>query len=199
MTEEPSFSSTLRRIYWTRHALRLLYVLCSAWLLVAGFLSIQSRYATAFTGINSIGGAVQSLFGSLLPVIAVPGGVVVVLFATAVTIRARDVARRDPVRRFSGQQRHEGMKRADGQCELESGLGRRCSRSAEHGDPYYPWSKGGSTSLRNFVAACSRCNRAKGARIPSPGQHARLERRRRSYVDSDKLVDVGERRNLKAA
>jgi 5-methylcytosine-specific restriction endonuclease McrA len=41
-----------------------------------------------------------------------------------------------------------------------------CSRPAEHGDHFYPWSEGGSTSLQNFVAACARCNRTKGARIP---------------------------------
>ena len=47
----------------------------------------------------------------------------------------------------------EGMARAAGQCEMEAGFGRRCSRAAEHGDHLYPWSKGGSTSLQNFVAA----------------------------------------------
>ncbi|WP_254678877.1 HNH endonuclease signature motif containing protein [Arthrobacter sp. 24S4-2] len=64
--------------------------------------------------------------------------------------------------------------------KLEGGFRRRCSRPAEHGDHFHPWSKGGSTSLQNFVAACSRCNRTKGARIPSPGQQERLERRRRT-------------------
>ena len=105
--------------------------------------------------------------------------------------------RRDPVRRFTRQQQcREGMARADGQCEMEAGFRRRCSRPAEHGDHFYPWSKGGSTSVQNFVAACSRCNRAKGARIPSPAQQERLERRRRTYVTLDGAVAVGERQPL---
>lgn len=67
-------------------------------------------------------------------------------------------------------------------CEMEAGFRRRCSRPAEHGDHLYPWSKGGSTSLQNVVAACAGCHRRKGARIPSPGQQERIERRRRDYV-----------------
>jgi 5-methylcytosine-specific restriction endonuclease McrA len=88
------------------------------------------------------------------------------------------------------------MARAGGQCEMEAGLGRRCSRPAEHGDHFFPWSKGGSTTLQNFVAACARCNRTKGARIPSPGQQARMERRRREYAAPAGSVSVGERRLL---
>ncbi|WP_371261741.1 HNH endonuclease signature motif containing protein [Arthrobacter sp. ov118] len=61
---------------------------------------------------------------------------------------------------------------------MEAGFRRRCSRPAEHGDHFDSWSKDGSLRSQNFVAACSRCNRAKGARIPSPPQQERLERRR---------------------
>jgi 5-methylcytosine-specific restriction endonuclease McrA len=111
-------------------------------------------------------------------------------------IRSRDVRRRDPVRRFTRQQRREGMARAGGQCEMEAGFRRRCSRLAEHGDHFYPWSKGGSISLQNFVAACSRCNRAKGAQITSPAQQKRLEARRRTYVVLEAAVPVGERQPL---
>ncbi|WP_307026018.1 HNH endonuclease [Arthrobacter globiformis] len=74
------------------------------------------------------------------------------------------------------------MARAGSQCEMEAGLRRRCAKPAEHGDHFYPWSKGGSTSLQNFVAACSKCNRAQGARVPSPGHQRRIERRRREYL-----------------
>lgn len=119
-----------------------------------------------------------------------------VLGTVAVVLRNRDVRRRDPVRRFTRQQRREGMAKAAGLCEMESGFRRRCSRPAEHGDHFYPWSKGGSTSLQNFVAACARCNRAKGARVPSPGQQERIERRRRDYVTSDSSLCVGERQPL---
>ncbi|WP_458117131.1 HNH endonuclease signature motif containing protein [Arthrobacter sp. D2-10] len=70
---------------------------------------------------------------------------------------------------------------------------RRCSRPAEHGDHFYPWSKGGSTSLQNFVAACSRCNRSKGARIPSPSAQRRIERRRLAAGLESSQALVGQR------
>ncbi|WP_256336593.1 HNH endonuclease [Arthrobacter sp. ov407] len=79
---------------------------------------------------------------------------------------------------------------------MEAGFRRRCARRAEHCDHFYSWSKSGSTSLQNFVAACSRCNRAYGAQIPSPGQQERLERRRRTNVTLEDAVAVGERQPL---
>ncbi|MGN7253426.1 HNH endonuclease [Arthrobacter sp. SAFR-014] len=136
------------------------------------------------------------MFDGLLAAVTAPGLVIVALITTVLIIRSRDVRRRDPVRRFTRQQRREGMARAGGQCEMEAGFRRRCSRPAEHGDHFYPWSKGGSTSLQNFVAACARCNRAKGAHIPSPVQQERLERRRTAYVLSEDAVRVGERLEL---
>ncbi|MGO4807841.1 HNH endonuclease [Arthrobacter sp. 2MCAF15] len=145
------------------------------------------------TTVKSILGQV---FDRVPAAVALPGVLFVVLIVTAAVIQSRDVRRRDPVRRFTRQQRREGMARAQGQCEMEAGFRRRCSRHAEHGDHFYPWSKGGSTSLQNFVAACSRCNRAKGARIPSPGQQERLERRRRTYVRLEDAVAVGERQPI---
>jgi 5-methylcytosine-specific restriction endonuclease McrA len=128
--------------------------------------------------------------------VTLPGLALVMLGVVGAALNRRDVRRRDPVRRFTRQQRREGMARAGGRCEMESGLGRRCGRSAEHGDHFYPWSKGGSTSLQNFVAACARCNRAKRARIPSPPQQQRLERRRRDYLPPSSSVSAGERQPL---
>ncbi|MFJ4267995.1 HNH endonuclease [Paenarthrobacter nicotinovorans] len=90
------------------------------------------------------------------------------------------------------------MLRAGGLCELETSYGRRCTRTAEHGDHFYPWSKGGATSLHNFVAACAHCNRRKSARIPSPGMLTRLERRRSTYIGADAAVPAGERRRLRS-
>ncbi|WCI09880.1 HNH endonuclease [Arthrobacter sp. OVS8] len=80
---------------------------------------------------------------------------------------------------------------------MEAGFRRRCSRPAEHGDHFYPWSKGGSASFQNFVAACSRCNRTKGARIPWLGLQLRMERRRWEYFAPDGSVAVGERQPLR--
>ena len=136
------------------------------------------------------------MFDGVPAAVTLPGILAVVLTIIAAIIRAKDVKRRDPVRRFTRQQRSEGMARAGGQCEMEAGFRRRCSRPAEHGDRFYPWSKGGSTSVQNFVAACSRCNRVKGARIPSPAQQERLERRRRTYVTLDGAEAAGERQPL---
>lgn len=50
--------------------------------------------------------------------------------------------------------------------------------------------------MQNFVAACSRCNHAKGARVPSPAEQGRMERRRRQYPASDSALRVGERQPL---
>jgi 5-methylcytosine-specific restriction endonuclease McrA len=188
----------LKRIYWTRQSLRLAMVALTVWIFAAALLAVRSNTlrpavsprATTVTAVFS------QMFDGVLTAAALPGVLVAVLIVTVRVIQSRDVRRRDPVRRFTRQQRREGMARAGGQCEMDAGFRSRCSRPAEHGDHFYPWSKGGSTSLQNFVAACSRCNRAKGARIPSPAQQERLERRRFAYVLSEDGVHVGERRNL---
>ncbi|MFE4833989.1 HNH endonuclease [Arthrobacter sp. NPDC056691] len=188
----------LKRIYWTRVSLRMAYSAAIVWLAAAFVFSFQPN--TVHTTFGDAGPSVTDILGKMfdgvLAAVTAPGLVIAALVITVLIIRSRDVRRRDPVRRFTRQQRREGMARADGQCEMEAGFGRRCSRPAEHGDHFYPWSKGGSTSLQNFVAACSGCNRAKGARIPSPSQQERLERRRRTYVTLEDAVIVGERQPL---
>lgn len=187
----------LKRIYWSRQALRLAYSAAIVWLAVSVVLALMPKGDVgAANSKSTVTEVFRSLVDSVLAAVALPGLLLVVLFIVAVVVHGRDVRRRDPVRRFSRQQRREGMARAGGQCEMEAGLRRRCSRPAEHGDHFYPWSKGGSTTLQNFVAACARCNRAKGARIPSPGQQARIERRRRGYVVPESSVCVGDRRRL---
>lgn len=149
----------LSRIYWTRQGLRLAYSAVMVWLAVAVMSALMPKAAPA-AGASSAAGVLRSLFDGVVAAVTVPGVAAVVLGITAAIISSRDLRRRDPVRRFTRQQRREGMARAGGLCELEAGFGRRCGRPAEHGDHFYPWSKGGSTSLRNFVAACARCNRA---------------------------------------
>ena len=187
----------LKRIYWSRQALRVAYSAVVMWLGASVVLALMPKASPA--GSRSAATAAEVLRGmvdGVLAAVAVPGLLVVVLTIVAAVIRARDIKRRDPVRRFSRQQRREGMARAGGQCEMEAGLRRRCPQPAEHGDHFYPWSKGGSTSLQNFVAACARCNRTKGAGVPSPGQQARMERRRREYVAPIGSVSVGARQPL---
>jgi hypothetical protein len=187
----------LKRIYWTRMGLRLAFMAIMVWLFGSAILSLMSQADVAVgSGMSAASGVLRALVDRVVTAVTLPGVIAVVLIIAAAVINAQDVRRRDPVRRFTRQQRREGMVRAGGVCEMEAGFGRRCSRAAEHGDHFYPWSKGGSTSLQNFVAACSRCNRAKGARIPSPGQQIRLERRRRAYVPLDDAVAAGERQPL---
>ncbi|MFC7847175.1 HNH endonuclease [Arthrobacter sp. NPDC057388] len=189
----------LKRIYWTRVALRLAYFGATVWLAAAVVLAFQPKAGTVALGERGtlvVGGIMRDMFDRALAAATAPGLAILALVITVLIIRSRDVRRRDPVRRFTRQQRREGMARAGGQCEMEAGFRRRCSRLAEHGDHFYPWSKGGSTSLQNFVAACSRCNRAKGAQIPSPAQQKRLEARRRTYVVLEAAVPVGERQPL---
>jgi 5-methylcytosine-specific restriction endonuclease McrA len=187
----------LKRIYWTRMGLRLAFMAIMVWLFGSAILSLMSQADVAVgSGMSAASGVLRALVDRVITAVTLPGVIAVVLITAAAVINAQDVRRRDPVRRFTRQQRREGMVRAGGVCEMEAGFGRRCSRAAEHGDHFYPWSKGGSTSLQNFVAACSRCNRAKGARIPSPGQQIRLERRRRAYVPLDDAVAAGERQPL---
>lgn len=187
----------LGRIYWTRQGLRLAYSAVLIWLVVAVMSALLARATpTAGPGPVSAAGVLRGLFDGVVAAVTVPGVAAVVLGIAAAVMTSLDVRRRDPVRRFTRQQRREGMARAGGLCELEAGFGRRCGRPAEHGDHFYPWSKGGSTSLQNFVAACARCNRAKRARIPSPGQQRRMERRRRDYLPPSASVSVGERQPL---
>ncbi|WP_345799341.1 HNH endonuclease signature motif containing protein [Paenarthrobacter sp. Y-19] len=197
MTEGQSFRFELRRIYWTRQCLRLLVVVSAVWLFVAAYLFFARPRALGDFGIDSFENVIREVFGGLWIAIGPPAAFIVMLLVLAIALRTSDVRRRDPQRRFTRHQRREGMLRAGGICELESGYGRRCSRAAEHGDHFYPWSKGGATSLRNFVAACSHCNRHKGASIPSPGLLMRLERRRASGTGM--AVPVGERRRLRSA
>ncbi|WP_307856993.1 HNH endonuclease [Pseudarthrobacter albicanus] len=187
----------LKRIYWSRQALRLAYMAVTLWLLASAILALMPKTNVgAGASASSAAEIFRGMFDDVLAAVIAPGALVVILTIAAAIISGRDVRRRDPVRRFTRQQRRDGMARAGGQCELEAGFQRRCSRPAEHGDHFYPWSKGGSTSLQNFVAACGRCTRAKSARIPSPRQQEKIERRRRDYVTPDRSVAVGERQAL---
>lgn len=188
----------LKRVYWSRKALRLAYAAVMMWLGISVFLALMPKpKVVSGTGLSVATEVLRGMLESVLAAAALPGAFLVGLVIVAAVVHGQDVRRRDPVRRFTRQQRREGMARAANLCEMEAGFRRRCSRPAEHGDHFYPWSKGGSTSLQNFVAACARCNRAKGARIPSPGQQERIERRRRDYVGPDGPVSVGERQPLR--
>lgn len=131
----------LRRIYWSRQALRLAYSAAILWLGVSVVLALMpNANAGASQSVSSVADIFRGMFDAVLAAAALPGLFVVALAIAAAVIRAQDVRRRDTVRRFTRQQRREGMARAGGQCEMETGFRRRCSRPAEHGDHFYPWS-----------------------------------------------------------
>ena len=131
----------LGRIYWTRQCLRLAYSAVMVWIAIAVMTAFMPKSAPIpGTGPSSATEVFSSLLDGVVAAAALPGLAVVVLFIVAAVTNAQDVRRRDPVRRFTRQQRREGMSRAGGRCELEAGFGRRCGRPAEHGDHFYPWS-----------------------------------------------------------
>jgi 5-methylcytosine-specific restriction endonuclease McrA len=119
---------------------------------------------------------------------------VVVLFVVS-TVHSNNAApkQKDPVRIFTAAQKLEGYARANNQCEFESMIFKRCTKTASHADHWYPWSKGGNTSMMNFVAACPRCNTSKGAKVPGQFSTWRLENRRRKYFPNGVPVTAGQR------
>ncbi|WP_422759059.1 HNH endonuclease [Paenarthrobacter sp. C1] len=123
---------------------------------------------------------------------AVIAGIFVLIYAARAAARNRPVAT-DPSRLFSQAQRNEGFARAGGRCELDGFFFTRCKGKAHHGDHHFPWSRGGSTSMTNFVAACARCNTSKGSKIPSAWATMRMEARRRKYFPQGVPVKAGER------
>lgn len=88
---------------------------------------------------------------------------------------------RDPQRAFSAEQRRAGFLRCGGRCEAETLLLGRCRRPAVHGDHWYPHSKGGRTSMRNFAGLCQWHNLSKSSHTPTWWETTRLEWRRRRY------------------
>lgn len=113
---------------------------------------------------------------------AVPFAVAAALLVLVVVRLRSRVGALDPVRMYSSQQRAEGFARAENRCEMDGWLpGLRCRRPAQHGDHFHPWSKGGATSMSNFVAACATCNMSKSNRMPAPWQGWLIAARRRRY------------------
>ena len=100
---------------------------------------------------------------------------------------------KDPVRAFTDRDRLVGFARAEQRCEMDGWFWMRCPSTAEHGDHWYPHSKGGRTSLANFVAACEKCNLAKSSRWPTWGQTQRIAFRRRAYFPPGFRVRPGEK------
>jgi len=126
-------------------------------------------------------------------------GFAFIFFICVVTFRAvngmREARRRNRVQRhermFNQQQKHEGHRRAGGRCEFSVGL-HRCNRASVHADHFYPYGRGGATSMQNFVAACEFHNLSKGMKMPSSLEKSRIEARRKRYFPILTSEKVGE-------
>lgn len=110
-------------------------------------------------------------------------GAAVIAFAVIITAVTSSTGQlqKDSQRLFTAEQRRLGMQRASNQCEW--GTFKRCTRYAFHGDHWFPWSRGGATSMRNYVSLCERCNTSKGAKMPSRLQTHIIYLRRGQYFD----------------
>lgn len=149
---------------------------------------IQDMIWTVFNTIANYDGD-YAQYKPLLVTAAVLYGV----FFIVKVVRRIIPVRKDSRRLYSDRDKLIGFARAGKRCEMEGFLWFRCSRKAEHGDHHYPHSRGGATSMKNFVAACAKCNISKGAKVPSRFATKRMERRRRGYFPSGVEVTVGER------
>lgn len=89
----------------------------------------------------------------------------------------------DPLRRFKGADRVAILSRAGARCERRTLLLGRCQETEKlHADHVHPHSKGGSTTVANGQALCSRHNKQKAARIPFNWELRRLEKQRAAYL-----------------
>lgn len=140
---------------------------------------------------NTVGNY-EELFVTYKPLLIVIAAMWAVLFIAKIVRKLIPVLK-DGERLYSKQEKLIGFARAGHRCEMESFLWFRCRRKAEHGDHHYPHSRGGATSMKNFVAACAKCNMSKGAKIPGRFATKRMENRRKSYFPKGVDVTAGER------
>ena len=113
----------LKRVYWSRQALRLAYSAVIVWLSESLVLALMPDTTAQTSGQKtSVNEIMRGMVDDALAAAALPGLSLVVLVIVAVVIHARDVRRRDPVRRFTRQHRREGMARAGSQRVMEAGL-----------------------------------------------------------------------------
>jgi hypothetical protein len=146
---------------------------------------IQDAFAYLLANYNE-------LFNTYKPLLYVAAALYAAMFLFKV-VRKFIPVHTDSQRLYTKAEKHHGFARAGNRCEMDGFLFFRCSRKAEHGDHHYPHSRGGATSMKNFVAACAKCNMSKGAKIPGYFATKRIEGRRRGYFPKGTVVTVGER------
>jgi 5-methylcytosine-specific restriction endonuclease McrA len=89
---------------------------------------------------------------------------------------------RDPVRRFTREDKAELLRRAGGRCERHGWITGRCKATAGlQADHVHPHSRGGWTNISNGQALCKRHNRSKSAAIPFNWQLKRIAKHRAAY------------------
>lgn len=134
----------------------------------------------------------------LLEWVSSPVGIVAALFLVVLLValnskeQPQNATRRDPRRVFSVSEREQGHARAGHRCELDMLPFVRCRNSSNAGDHWFPYSKGGATSMSNFVAACAFHNGLKSNHLPTKAATARIEARRRRYFPPGVPRDAGQ-------
>lgn len=91
---------------------------------------------------------------------------------------------RDPQRLFNSKQCVVMYDNVGHQCEHRYGGVIRCGKKNNglQADHHIPWSKGGATSNKNFVALCEHHNKSKSNKNPSWGQTVSISFFRRFYM-----------------
>jgi 5-methylcytosine-specific restriction endonuclease McrA len=151
---------------------------------------------TTMTSIEAFFATAVEFFGVLVENSQTVLIAAVAIFALSLVIkvyRKFNKPHKDEDRLYSKQDRMIGFARAGGRCEMDGFFWFRCGREAKHGDHHFPHSKGGATTMQNFVAACVRCNTSKGAKVPTFMQTKRIQNRRRGYFPKGVSVIAGER------
>jgi hypothetical protein len=110
-----------------------------------------------------------------------------IIFAVLIAIQlvhgvAHPHTNRDPLRRFTRQDKAELLRRSGGRCEHHGWITGRCKATTElQADHVHPHSRGGWTNVSNGQALCKRHNRSKSATIPFNWQLKGIAKRRASY------------------
>jgi hypothetical protein len=106
--------------------------------------------------------------------------------------RPKSGASANPDRYFTAEQKKQGHARAGNQCEYTHTKSReRCPNKSREGDHFYPYSKGGATTLENFVSACEWHNQKKSGDIWER-ERPLIEARREKYFRRGKPVTIGD-------
>lgn len=96
----------------------------------------------------------------------------------------RSDKRRDSKRVYTSKQKQLASKMCKNRCE-GTGILSRCKYRGRdlQGDHWYPYARGGATTIQNLVMLCPSCNKSKSDKIPSRFQTFALRKRRKYGYD----------------